>query len=278
MRFLLIKTLLICCLTIFLSGCETLGINQGSSTAEDKYAGYNEAQFHKEAKEALREERYQKAVELYEALEARYPFGNYSAQTQLDLAYGYYKNGDAEASLAATERFIKINPRNPSIDYAYYLKGLVSYNRSIGLMDRFLPTDSSQRDVNGAQEAYHVYQELIRRFPNSKYVPDVKQRMIALKNNIAMHEIHVANYYFKRKAYVAAISRCNLILKDYQRTPAIPYALQLMEEAYTELGLTNLAKDAKQVFTTNYPKGVPELQDSKKSFVYDVWDFIGFDE
>lgn len=277
MRLLLIKTLLICCLSTLLSGCETFG-SKASSTTEDKFVGYNEAQFHKEAKEALQNESYEKAVELFEALEARYPFGEYSAQTQLDLAYAYHKKGDSEAALAAAERFIKINPRNPHVDYAYYLKGLVSYNRGIGVMDRFLPTDSSQRDISNAQEAYNVFQELIRRFPSSKYVPDAKQRMIALKNNIAMHELRVAQYYFKRKAYVATVSRCNLILKDYQRTPAIPHALQLMQEAYTEMGLTQLAKDAEKVFKTNYPKGIPEEESTKNGLIYDAWDLIGFDE
>jgi outer membrane protein assembly factor BamD len=277
MRLLLIKTLLICCLSVFLSGCETFG-SKDSSSHEDEYAGWNEAEFHKQAKESLQNENYDKAVKLYEALEARYPFGDYSAQTQLDLAYAYFKNGDSEAALAAAERFIKVNPRNPSIDYAYYLKGLVSYNRGISLMDRFLPTDSSQRDVNSAQEAYTIFQDLVRRFPTSKYVPDAKQRMVALKNNIAMHELRIASYYLKRKAYVAAVSRCTLILKDYQRTPAVPYALQIMQEAYTEMGLTNLANDAKQIFNNNYPQGVPEIQNPKNSFVYDVWDFIGFDE
>lgn len=277
MRLLLIKTLLICCLSALLNGCETFG-GKDSSVTEDKFAGYNEAQFHKEAKEALQNDSYQKAVELYEALEARYPFGNHSAQTQLDLAYAYHKNGDPEAALAAAERFIKTNPRNPHVDYAFYLKGLVSYNRGIGLMDRFLPTDSSQRDTNSEQEAYNIFQELIRRFPNSKYLPDAKQRMVALKNNIAMHEIHVAKYYLKRKAYVAAVNRCNLVLKDYQRTPAVPYALQIMEEAYTEMGLTHLANDAKKVFNTNYPQGIPDMENAKKSLIYDTWDFIGFDD
>lgn len=277
MRLLLLKALFICCLSGLLSACSMFGDSKETSR-EDKFAGYNEAQFNKEAKEALQNDSYQKAVELYEALEARYPFGDYSAQTQLNLAYAYHKNGDAEAALAAAERFIKVNPRNPHVDYAYYLKGLVSYNRGIGLMDRFLPTDSSQRDINSAQEAYNIFQELIRRFPNSKYVPDAKQRMVALKNNIAMHEIHVAKYYLKRKAYVAAVSRCNLVLKEYQRTPAVPYALQIMEEAYTEMGLTNLANDAKQVFNKNYPQGIPDMESPRKSFMYDVWDVIGFDE
>lgn len=277
MRLLLIKTLLICCLSALLGGCETFGSKE-SSAVEDKFTGYNEAQFHKEAKAALQNESFQKAVELFEALEARYPFGEYSAQTQLDLAYAYHKNGDPEAALAAAERFIKINPRNPHVDYAYYLKGLVSYNRGIGVMDRFLPTDSSQRDVSNAQEAYNVFQELVRRFPSSKYVPDAKQRMIALKNNIAMHELRVAQYYFKRKAYVATVSRCNLILKDYQRTPAVPHALQLMQEAYTEMGLTQLAQDAEKVFKTNYPKGIPEEENAKNGLIYNAWDLIGFDE
>ncbi len=147
--------------------------------------------------------------------------------------------------------------------------------RGISFVDRFLPTDSSQRDVNSAQESYNVFQELIRRFPNSKYAPDAKQRMVALRNNIAMHEARVAQYYMKRKAFVAAVTRCNLILKDYQRTPAVPYALKIMQEAYTELGLTNLAQDAKRVFNPNYPQGIPNVENPNKSFMYDIWDFAG---
>lgn len=282
MRLLLAKILLIGCFTIFLSACETLksltSLGSDDSTTKDEYVGWNEAKFHEQAKEAMQTGYYEKAVKLYEALEARFPFGDYAAQTQLDIAYAYHKSGDAEAAIAAADRFIKVNPRNPHIDYAYYLKGLVNYNRGFSFIDRYLPTDSSQRDQGHAREALNVFQELVRRFPNSKYTNDATQRMIALKNNLAMHEIHIANYYMKRKAYLAAISRANYVVQNYQRTPAVPYALQIMQEAYTQVGLTNLASDAQRIFALNYPNGISAIEAQQGSVVNKVWDFIGLDK
>lgn len=247
-------------------------------TPENEYAGWNTEKFRTEAQKSVDSGNYDKAIKLYEALESRYPFGESSAQTQLDIAYAYYKNAEPESAIAAADRFIKMNPRNPHVDYAYYLKGLVNYNRDIGFVDRFLPTDTSQRDPGSAREAYRNFEELIRRYPNSRYLADARLRMIALKNNLAMHEVHVARYYMKRKAYIAAANRASGVIEHYQRTPAVPYALQVMQEAYTELGMKNLANDTKRVYEQNYPDGSPVPEFKNVTFSHRVWDFIGFDQ
>ncbi len=279
MRLLLVKIIFLILLSLSLPGCETLQ-SLGSDDSEDgeNYSGWDAKKFHEKARAAMDAGNYNEAIKLYEALEARYPFGPYAAQTQLDIAYAYYKNDDPEAAIAAADRFIKFHPRNPSVDYAYYLKGLVNYNRSIGFLDRFLPTDRSQRDPGNARLAYENFAELIRRFPDSKYVPDARQRMIALKNNLAMYEIHVARFYMKRRAYIAAASRANHVIEDFQRTPAVPHALKILEQAYTKLNLKDLAADAQRVFAQNYPNGLPDMSHGEKTIVEHLWDMTGFDE
>lgn len=279
MRLILIKFLFICCLSLSLQGCETLkSLTSGDSDTVDEYADWNAEKFRGQAKTALDSGNYDKAIKLYEALESRYPFGDESAQTQLDIAYAYFKNGDSEAAIAAADRFIKINPRSSSVDYAHYLKGLVNYNRGIGFIDRFLPTDTSQRDPGTARDAYDNFAELIRRFPNSKYVADAQQRMIALKDNLAMHEVHVARFYMKRKAYVAAINRASTVIDKYQRTPAVPFALQIMQDAYTQLDLPDLAKDTTRIYELNYPNGPPVPEHKDSTFSHKIWDFIGLEK
>lgn len=279
MRSILLKFFLVCCLAISLPGCETLqSLASGDSDTQDEYAGWNADKFRNEAKSALDSGNYDKAIKLFEALESRYPFGDDSAQTQLDLAYAYYKNNDPEAALASADRFIKTNPRNSSVDYAYYLKGLINYNRGFGFIDRFLPTDSAQRDQSTARDAYDNFAELIRRFPGSKYVADSQQRMVALKNNLAMYEIHVARFYMKRKAYVAAVNRAANVVDKYQRTPAVPYALQIMQEAYGKLDLPDLAKDVNRIYELNYPNGPPVAEYKDATFSHKVWDFIGLEK
>lgn len=284
MRLLLVKTLFIASLALTLQGCEalnalsSLGGKDDTSAKEDEYIGWDDAKFHQQAKEALENKNYQKAITLYEALEARYPFGDYAAQAQLNVAYAYYKNDDPEAALAAIDRFIKVHPRNPNVDYAYYLRGLVNYNRGIGFIDRFLPTDSSQRDPGNAKDSYDNFQELVQRFPQSKYVPDARLRMVALRNNLAMYEVHVADFYLRRKAYVAAVTRANNIIKEYQRTPAVPHALQIMQDAYRQLGMDDLAADAERVFKLNYPNGIPVADYKEKTMIEETWDAIGMDK
>jgi outer membrane protein assembly factor BamD len=277
MRLLLTKILFIICCSFLLQGCDVLkNLNLGGAD-EEKYVGWDAEKLHNSAQEAIDNGNYNKAIEFYEVLQTRYPFGQYAAQTQLDIAYAYYKNGDSEAAIAAADRFIKIYPRNPSVDYAYYLKGLVNYNRGIGFLDRFLPTDSSQRDPGTARDAYENFDELVRRFPESVYVPDAKKRMIALRNNLGMYEIHVARYYMMRKAYVAAANRASYVIEQYQRTPAVPYALEIMQEAYTKLGLEDLAKDAERIYALNYPNGPPVLENKRSGFIHTIWDFIALD-
>ncbi|MDD2758694.1 MAG: outer membrane protein assembly factor BamD [Methylomonas sp.] len=281
MRLVLVKILFVASLFWTLPGCETLsalGGKDDKAEKEDEYVGWDDAKFHQEAKAALNDKNYQKAIKLYEALEARYPFGDYAAQAQLNVAYAYYKNDDPEAALAATDRFIKVHPRSPSVDYAYYLKGLINYNRGIGFIDRFLPTDTSQRDPGSAKDAYDNFEELIQRFPQSKYVPDARLRMVALRNNMAMYEVHVADFYMRRKAYVAAVNRANNIIKEYQRTPAVPHALVIMQEAYRKLGMDDLAADAERVFNLNYPNGIPVADYKEQTFVEQAWDAIGMDK
>lgn len=288
MRLIFVKVLIIASF-LFLSGCETLGglfgksdssasSESGSTDKNDQYKDWDAKKFYDDAKAAMTKQNYTKAIELYEALESRYPFGEYAAQTQLDIAYAYFKNADAESALAAAERFIKINPRNPHIDYAYYLKGLINYNRNITFLSRFIPTDATQRDQSGVKEALATFLELERRFPKSKYLPDARQRMIALRNSLAMHEVHVARYYFKRKAYMAAVNRAGAVVKDYERTPAVAYALQVMQEAYAKLGMEDLAKDTQRIYDQNYPDGPPSLSTSETTLAEDIWNFIGFDK
>ncbi len=286
MRLIFGKVLVILGLGLMLSGCETLkSLTASSSSSEEKpdeYKDWNAKKFYDDAKAAMQKNNYQKAIELYEALESRYPFGEYAAQTQLDIAYAYYKNEDSESALAAADRFIKINPRNPHVDYAYYLKGLINYNRNITFLSRFIPTDTTQRDTSSFQLAYNTFAELERRFPKSQYIPDAKKRMMALRNNLAMHEVKIARFYLRRKAYVAAINRASAVVKEYEKATsipaAVPYALQVMQEAYTKLGMDDLAKDTQRIYNQNYPDGPPIPEQSDTSFAQDVWDFIGLDE
>jgi len=273
MRSFLLNLLIFFSLSITLQGCESL-----NKSKSDEYSDLSPKDLHDKAKSAMDAENYQKAIKLYETLEARYPFGEYAAQTQLNIAYAYYKNDDPETAIAATDRFIKIHPRHPSIDYAYYLKGLINFNRSIGFLERFLPTDASQRNPTNVKEAFSNFELLVRRFPDSKYAPDAKQRMISLRNNLAMYEVHVARFYLKRKAYIAAANRGSYVIKEFQRTPAVPYALQVMEQAYSKMGMQVLAADAKRVYEQNYPDGPPVAEYTGTTFLHQTWSLFGFDQ
>ncbi|MEI6267403.1 MAG: outer membrane protein assembly factor BamD [Methylococcaceae bacterium] len=281
MRLILIKFSFICFLSLSLQGCGTLKelfSSDSSSSDEKEYADWTAEKFRTQAKTAVDAGSYEKAIKLYEALESRYPFGENSAQTELDIAYAYFKNNDPDSAIAAADRFIKMNPRSPGVDYAYYLKGLVNYNRGIGFIDRFLPTDTSQRDTGTARDALKNFEELIQRFPNSKYVSDARSRMIALKNNLAMYEVHVARYYMKRRAYVAAADRASTVIEKYQRTPAVPYALLVLQEAYTNLKMLELAADVTRVYDLNYPNGPPVAENVNSTTSHKIWDFIGLEK
>ena len=246
----------------------------------DETKDWSAQKFYKEASSAMADGNYEKAIEYYEGLESRYPFGQYAIQSQLDVAYAYYKNDKPESAIAAADRFIKLHPRNPHVDYAYYLKGLVNFNRNLGFIQRFVPTDTSQRDPVTTLSSFNDFAELARRFPDSEYSADARLRMVYLRNNLAMNEIHVARYYMKRGAYLAAANRCVTVVEKYQRTPSVKEALEIMTVAYEKLGMDNLAADAKRVLADNLQKGtldIPEVE-VEDSYGRKIWDFLELHE
>lgn len=216
-----------------------------------------------EARNELDVGAYSKAIEYYQKLEARFPFGVHAQQALLDLAYAYYKNEDPDAAIAACDRFIKLYPQNAHVDYTYYLKGLTNFNRGKGLAQRYLPTDESQRDSGAATAAFQNFSELVKRFPNSEYVEDSAKRMRYLRNILAKNEVHVANYYIRRGAFVAAANRARYVIENYPKTPSVPDALIVMAKAYRILEMYDLSDDALRVLEHNYPNH-PGLFEVKK--------------
>jgi outer membrane protein assembly factor BamD len=246
-------------LCVVLVGCAWFGKDQ------DVTKDWSAAQLYAAAKDRLRNSDYDKAIDYYEKLEARYPFGTHSQQAQLDIAYAYYKFDEPSLAVSAAERFIKLHPRHPNVDYAYYIKGLANFVKTGGIVERFVPKDYSKRDTGAAERAFEDFNELTRRFPNSRYAEDAAQRMLFLKNTLAQHEIHVAKYYLERGAYVAAANRARFVVENYQRTPAIPDALVIMAKAYKGMDLQDLSRDAVRVLELNYPDhpGIQEVAETK---------------
>lgn len=194
------------------------------------------------------------AITNLNAFEAQYPFGNYADQAQLELIYVYHESVDHEAAIAAAERFIRLHPRHPSVDYAYYIKGLSQTLQNKGLFTDRSPVDLSKRDPGRAREAFTTFSELISLYPDSPFAGDARKRMLDLRNQLARHEIHVANYYFKRGAHLAAANRGRYVVENFQQTPAVPDGLAVMAQAYYLLGLHDLAEQAEQTLVANYPQ------------------------
>ncbi len=229
---------------------------------QDETKDWSASQFYSEAKAALTDGNYDQAIKYYNGLQARYPFGPYATQAQLDIIYAHYKNNEPESCIAAADRFIKLNPQNPFVDYAYYIKGLANYNRNTSFLSELLETDPSQRDAGAALTSFNDFAELVRRFPDSKYSADARQRMLYLRNNVAKYQIHVARYYMKRGAYLAAANRANRVVSNFQRTDAVKEALEIMVDAYTRLGMTELAADAERVLAINLERGHLETEET----------------
>ncbi len=224
----------------------------------DETKGWSAQRLYSEAKEAMSDGNYKTALEYLDKIQARYPFGRYAQQAQLDTIYIQYKDGEPDAALAAADRFIKANPRHPYVDYAYYMKGLVNFERSNTLFDRLAPNDRSKTDTATARQSYNDFSELVRKFPNSQYAEDARQRILFLHNNLAAYEANVADYYLRRGAYVAAVNRAKYVLETYARTPAVEDALGIMTQAYVKMGMPQLAADSLRVLERNYPQS-PEL-------------------
>lgn len=212
-----------------------------------------ELAYYSSAQESLRAGNYEGAIRKLQLLESRFPFGRYAEQAQLEIIYAYYKSAQPEAARSAADRFIRLHPGHPNVDYAYYLKGMVSFEQDKNFLANFIPMDPSTRDPGAARESFADFSQLIRRFPNSEYSPDAQKRMKFLRNLLAMSEVHVGRYYIQRGAYVAAANRGRYVLENFQGSVAVPDALAIMVEAYQLLEMTELADQALTVLVSNYP-------------------------
>ncbi|OGA10626.1 MAG: outer membrane protein assembly factor BamD [Betaproteobacteria bacterium RIFCSPLOWO2_02_FULL_65_20] len=220
----------------------------------DPTRDWSAARLYKEAKDELNSGSYEQAIKYYESLEARFPYGAYSQQAQIESAYAYFKQGEAASAIAAIDRFLKLHPSHSSTDYAYYLKGLVHFNEDMGLFGKFSGQDLTERDPKAARDSFDAFKELARRFPDSKYTPDAVARMKYLVNALASSEVHVARWYMRRGAYIAAANRAQYALRYYPEAPAIEEALFVMVKAYDALGMNQLRDDAERVMRRNFPK------------------------
>lgn len=234
---------------LFLNGCAIFG----DPTEIDETKGWSVQKINSAAEEQMRDRNYEKAIKLYQTLESRYPHGRYALQAELEIAYAYYKKGDAAAAMAAADRFIKLHPHHPNVDYIYYLKGLATFNER-GIVEKLTAQEISDRDPKALRESFGAFKELVTRYPDSKYAKDATLRMAYLVNTLSQHELHVARYYMKRQAYVAALNRCKYVIENYPQTPAVEEALVIMISAYDLLGMDDLKQDTLRVLKTNYPE------------------------
>ena len=207
-----------------------------------------------EAKRSLDNDEVGRAVKFYERLVARFPYGRYHEQAQIELAYALYRNNKPDEALSAINRFIKIYPTHARIDYAYYLRGLVNFNRRIGLLEKYFSQDTTRRDLQYVRQSFQDFGELLNKYPESKYAADARQRMLYLRNGLANAELMVANYYFRRGAYIAAATRAKFLVETYQEAPASADALAVMAESYRRIGRTQLGDETAQVLKLNYPE------------------------
>ena len=234
--------------TVLVTGCGIL------PDQIDETAAWTAEKLYSEAKDSLEGGAYDKAIKLFEKLESRYPYGRYAQQSQLEVAYAHYRLQDVAATISACERFIRLHPNHPNVDYAYYLKGLANFNGDLGILGYLSQQDLSERDPKGARESFDAFKELVNKFPESRYAEDSTARMKYLVNTLASNEVHVARYYLKRGAYVAALNRAQAAVKTYPFAPANEEALFVMIKAYDKLGLGDLRDDTERVMRKNFPQ------------------------
>lgn len=252
----------------------TILTTTGCRKDKDQQDSRNAAQLYEDAKGYLDNQSWGRAIQSYKMLQTRYPFGRYTEQSMLDLSYAYFKGGDEQSALSTLDRFIRTYPAHPNVDYAYYLKGLVNYEQNLGFLARMMPTRVRDRDQSSARDAFLDFSELLRRFPDSRYVPDARQRMVFLRNNLASYEILVADYYIRRKAYIAAVNRARYVLEVYPNTPETVEALVILHKAYIELELPKLADSSWEVLELNFPDHYyVQGKKQKRSWVSRLWPF-----
>lgn len=242
------------CRALFLTPVLLAGLAGCSSLEADKTAGMSPNRIYAEAKDEMNAGAYDKAVALYEKLEGRAAGTPLAQQAQLDKAYARYKSNEQAEALAALDRFMKLHPASPALDYALYLKGIINFNDDLGLLSFLTRQDLSERDQKASKESYEAFKELTTRFPESRYTPDARLRMVYIVNSLAQYEVHVARYYYNRGAYLAAVNRAQVALTEYRAVPALEEALFLVYKSYDALGMSDLRDDAKRVLEKSYPQ------------------------
>ena len=236
-------------------GFSVLLLLAGCGANQDPTKDWSPERFYKEAKEKIADGDYETAIKYLESLEARYPYGRYAEQAELEIAYAYYKYDEPALAIAAADRFIRLHPTHPNVDYAYYLKGMVNFHGEKSLANWLFGAkdDLSDRDPKGARDSYNAFRELVERFPNSRYADDARQRMAYLFEAQARYETQVARFYYDRNDYVAAVNRCKYSLETYPRTPSTEDALGIMALSYKAMGLEKLLQDTTRVLRKNFP-------------------------
>jgi outer membrane protein assembly factor BamD len=250
---------------ILLSGC--------ADSNYDPTKGWSVDKLYNEAKDEMAAGGYEKAIGLYEKLEGRAAGTPLAQQAQLDKAWAQYKTNEPVQAVATLDRFIRLHPASPALDYALYLKGLVNFNDNLGWFSSLAEQDLAERDPKQAKESFEAFRELTTRFPDSKYSPDARLRMAFIKNSLARSDVHVARFYFERGAYVAAINRAQTTVQDFRDVPAVEEALYIMVQSYDKLGMTQLRDDTKRVLNATYPDSKfvkPDTQTTKKSW-WKIW-------
>jgi outer membrane protein assembly factor BamD len=244
-----------CIIAIFLTGCSLL------PDRVDETISWSAQRLYEESRNRMYLGDYKEALEYLEKIQSRYPFGRFAQQSQLDTIYIRYIENEPESALIAAERFIKANPRHLNVDYAYYMKGLVNFRRNNTILEKLVPSDRTKTDISSTSQSYSNFAELISKFPNSKYAADAHQRMLLLSNSLATYELHIADYYLQRGAYVAAVNRAKYILEHHPSTPTCANALSILAQAYIKMHMLQLANDSLRVLSLNYPQfpSLPKL-------------------
>jgi len=247
--------------TAMLAGC--------GSTNADPTASWTTEKIYNEARDESNSGGWDRAAMLFEKLEGRAAGTVLAQQAQIEKAYAQYRASEKIQALATLDRFLKLHPASPALDYALYLKGLVNFNDELGIFAFITKQDLSERDQKAAKDSFESFKELVTRFPDSKYSPDARQRMTYIVNSLASSEVHVARFYFSKGAYVAAINRAQLAISDYPGVPAIKEALEILVKSYDALGMKELKADSQRVLDQNYP--ATNLPDPSKSRAW--WKF-----
>ena len=250
----------------------TLGACGSLDSSDDETVNWSAQRLYGEAKDAMASRDWPKAIRYLEKLEARFPYGRFAQQAQLELGYAHWKDGERAAGVAAADRFIKLYPNHPHVDYAWYLKGLINFHELTGTLSWLTTPDMSDRDPKASRDAFLAFKEVVTRFPDSPYAEDSAARMRYLLNALAANEVHVAKYYIKRGAFVAAANRAQYAIQHYPQAPATEEALVVLMRAYDELGMKELRDAAARVLEKNFPNSSYLKGVKKKAPWWRIWD------